>query len=356
MHRVIRIVLLFVLALVSPGGAETGQQSSASPAKTNPAPTPIPLGNVSFEVQSAATSLHAIDTSVARIQADADAIESHLSKLISEFDPRMMEDTRLLGASPSLDMLYRIKLTWQNFKESLSASAWELTHFATSLEEKLLSLDQLKNTWEATLQSAKVPNTPPPVLQSIQSVVDSVEQTRRAAESSRARVLTLLSRLSDEEARVRTVQSSVEQAQIRALKGLLVRDSPPIWSLKTGLGREWDEPSGRSLSSQLEASTAFTKRLPFTFLIHALLIVAIATALQWMRSRIRKLAKEKPDLQRALPILDLPVSTAFVLSILISPSIYPQAPRFIQTILETAALIPTVVILRRLLDRNLAQS
>ena len=82
-----------------------------------------------------------------------------------------------------------------------------------------------------------------------------------------------------------------------------------------------EEAKRRSVSSQLKASTAFTKRLPFTFLIHALLIVVIASALQWMRRRIRKLAKEKPDLQRAVPILDLPVSTAFVLSILISPSI-----------------------------------
>jgi small-conductance mechanosensitive channel len=51
-----------------------------------------------------------------------------------------------------------------------------------------------------------------------------------------------------------------------------------------------------------------------------------------------------------LHILDLPVSTAF----LISPVIYPQAPRLIQAILATLALIPTVVILRRLLDRNLS--
>ena len=354
MHRVIRIVLLFILGLVSAGGTAPGQQPSASPAKPNPAPTPIPLANVPFEAQSATTSLQEIDASVTRIQSDADAITGNLSKLISELDPRMVEDTRLLSASPSLDMLYRIKLTWQNFSESLSALARELTQFATSLEEKLASLDQLNKTWQATLQSAKEPDTPPPVLQSIQSVVDSVEQTRRAAESGRARVLTVRSRLSEEEARVRTVLSSVEQAQIRALKGLLVRDSPPIWSLETGLSREWKKQSGKSFSSQLKASTAFTKRLPFTFLIHALLIVVIATALQWMRRGIRKLAKEKPDLQRALPILDLPVSTAFVLSILISPSIYPQAPRLIQAILETVALIPTVVILRRLLDRNLS--
>ena len=352
MHRVIRIVLLFISALVSAGGMASGQQPSPSPAKPSPAPTPIQLATLPFEVQSAATSLQEIDTSLARIQSSADAIAGSLSNLINELDPRMIEDTRLLSASPALEMLYRIRLSWQKFSESLSASDRELTRFATSLEERLAKLDQLNKTWQATLQSAKEPDTPPPVLQSIQSFLDSVEQTRRAAESGRSRLFTVRSRLSEQEARVRTLLSSVEQTQIRALKGLLVRDSPPIWNLKTGLSTEWKKRSGESVSSQLKASTAFIKRLPFTFLIHALLIVVIAGALHWTRRRIRKLAKEKPDLQRALPILELPVSTAFVLSILISPSIYPEAPRSIQAILETVALIPTVVILRRLLDRN----
>jgi hypothetical protein len=80
--------------------------------------------------------------------------------------------------------------------------------------------------------------------------------------------------------------------------------------------------------------------------------VLIATALQWMRRRFRKLAEEKPDLTRALPILDLPVSTAFALSMLLIPSIYAQAPRLIHAIMGTVTLIPTVAVLRRLLERN----
>ena len=75
----------------------------------------------------------------------------------------------------------------------------------------------------------------------------------------------------------------------------------------------------------------------------------MASALHWMRRRIRKLTEEKPDLHRALQILDLPVSTAFALSILIIPSIYAQAPRLIQALMGIVMLIPTVVILRRLL-------
>jgi hypothetical protein len=249
-------------------------------------------------------------------------------------------------------MLYRLKLAWESFGVRLLVSARELTRHATSLEEQLTRLDQLSKTWQATLQSAKQPETPPLVLQRVQSVVDSVERTRQAGESARDHVLTLQSRLSEEEARVRTALSSIEQAETRALQNIFVRDSPPIWSLETSLGAEWEKHSGESFSSQLKASTAFTKRLPFTFLIHALFIVLVAAALHWMRRRIRKLAEEKPDLERALPILDLPVSTAFALSMLLVPLIYDQAPRFVIAIMGAVTIIPTALVLRRLLAHN----
>ena len=298
------------------------------------------------------TSLEEIDASVSRDQSSAGVIAGSLSNLTSEIDARIAEDMRLLTASPSLDVLYQLKSTWQNFGDNLSALARELGQRATSLEEERARLDQLKKIWQATLQSAKQPDTPQPFLQSIQKVVDSVERTRQAAESNREQVLTLQGRLSEQEARVRTALSSVEQSQNRALKSLLIRDSPPIWSGEISLGREWEKQIGASFSSQLKASTAFAKQHPFAFLVHALLIVLIAIALQLMRRRMRKVTEEKPDLLRAVPILDLPVSMAFLLSLLIVAPIYPQAPRFIQAIMGTAALIPTVLILRKLLQPN----
>ncbi|MBV9490371.1 MAG: mechanosensitive ion channel, partial [Verrucomicrobia bacterium] len=55
---------------------------------------------------------------------------------------------------------------------------------------------------------------------------------------------------------------------------------------------------------------------------------------------------------RALPILDLPVSTAFAFSLLIVPSMYAQASRLVKALMGTAMLVPTGVILRRLLVRS----
>jgi potassium efflux system protein len=351
MHPAIRFVLLIILALVSSGGAAPNQPASGSPAKPTPAPTPVSLAKVPLEAQSALASLQEIEANVSGDQSSADGIARTLSILTSEIDARIADDTRLLTTSPSLEVLYPLKLAWQGFGVRLSVLARELTRHATSLEEQFARVDLLNKTWQATLQSAKEPETPPSVLQRVQNVVDSIERTRQVVESARAQVWTLQSHLSEQETRVRTALSSIEQAENRALKNLFVRDSPPIWSLGTNLGTEWEKQSGESISSQLKASTAFTKRLPFTFLIHALFIVLMATALHWMRRRIRKLAEEKPDLQRALPILDLPVSTAFALSILIVP-IYAQAPRLIHAIVGAVTLIPTAVVLRRLLVRN----
>jgi hypothetical protein len=293
MHPVIRIALLFLLALASSGGTTPGQQASASPTKPNPAPTPIPIAKVSLEAQSAFSSLQEIDGNVLRNRSSADGIARTLSDLTSEIDERIADDRRLLTTTPSLDMLYRLKLTWRIFGIKLLVSARELTQHVTSLEEQLAGLDQLNMTWQATLQSAKQPETPSPVLQKVQSVVDSLERARQAAESCQEGVLTLQSQISEEQARVRTTLSSIEEAENRALKILFVRDSAPIWRVETSVATEWEKHGGESFSSQLKASTEFTKRLPLTFLIHALLITLIATGLQWMRSKIRNHFSQK---------------------------------------------------------------
>ena len=352
MHPVIRIVLLITLVLVSGAGTAPGQPASASPAKPAPAPTPIPLVKVPLEAQSALAALQEIDVIASSDQSSAETIGGTLSELTEEIDARTAHDRRLLTATPTLEVLYLLKLAWQSFGVRLSASARELAQHAASLEEHLGFLDRLNQTWQATLLSVKRPESAPPVLQPVQGVVSAVGRTRQAAESGEAQLLAVEGRVSEQEARVRTVLSSIEQAQNRTLKSLFVRDSPPIWGLETGLATEWAQRSSESFALQRKAAAAFIKRLPFTFLIHALLIALMAAALHGMGRRIRTLAAEKPDLQRALPILELPVSTAFALSMLFMPAIYAQAPLLIYASVAAVTLIPTVVILRRLLERH----
>ena len=347
-----RIVLLFTLALVSSTGSALSAKTPGAPAKPTPAPTPIPLAKIASEAQVALDSLQEIDANVSREQSSANSIGRTLSDLARDIDSRIAGERRLLSASPSLEVLYPLKLAWESLAIRLSQSSRALTPQAKGLEEQLERLDKLNKTWQATLELAKQPETPPPVFQGVQRVVGSIERTRQATESGQVHVLALQSGFSEQEARVQTALSSIEEGENQALRRLFVRDSAPIWNLGTALGNELEKHSGESVTSQLKTSAAFIKRLPSTFLLHAFLIVLIAGALHWLRSRIGKLAQEKPDLQRVLPILDLPVSTAFALSMLLMPAIYAEAPRLVLAIMGTVTVIPAVVILRRLLLRN----
>ncbi|MBV9273860.1 MAG: hypothetical protein JO333_08190, partial [Verrucomicrobia bacterium] len=285
------------------------------------------------------------DSSVARFAGN-------LSKLTGEIDNRIGEDNKLLAGTPFLDILYQLESIWQNFSDNLSALDRGLADRAASLAKAHSHLDQCNEIWQATLQSAQQSKVPHSVLDSFQHILDSISGTRQTTESVLNKLLTIQGDLSEQQARVRAILSSVEQSQTRAFESLLVRNGPPIWSGKTSLGAEWKEHSGVSFSAQSRASIAFIKRFPFAFLIQPFLIGLIAATLRLARRRLRSVMKEKPDLQHAFPIVELPVSTALVLSMLILLSICPQAPRLLLAILGVITLIPILLILRKLLLPN----
>lgn len=355
MRRIVCGVLLLLLALTCSEGTATAQQTpgSPSPSPATPQPTPVPLAKVPYEADSTTAALQEINASESKDRSAADLIADNLGNLSSEINARIADDTRLLAATQSLDMLFRLEATWENFNTNLSASARELTECATNLEKQISRLAQSSKMWQMTLQAAKGPDLPPKVLERVQSVAGSVEASRQATESALADVLNIQARLSDEQSRVRAALTQVQQLQASALKSVLMRDSQPLWNMGAEFGVDWPSQFARTMSSQLTASIAFTERLPYTFLSHCLVILLIAGAIQWMRRVIKKHPENLQELQRAMPIFDLPVSAAFALSILVVPSIYPQAPRMIQSVMGAVALIPTIVILRRLLDRNL---
>jgi potassium-dependent mechanosensitive channel len=350
---------LLSLALVICGPPLLAQQPSPSPSSSpsaSPAaaaPTPIPLARIPSEIESAFGELHQIEESASKDRASLDSSTATLSDLMTEIKIRAVEDNRILTSSPSLDLLFRLRSTWQTYSDDLSKAEQDLVQRVTTLETQIGRLTQMNQVWQTTLQSASQVDIPAAVLQQVKDVLGEVAKSKQAAESDRARILTSQSELLLEEARSRTASAAVARAQSQALKDLLVQDGQPIWSAPGTLTSEWNVRSADMFASQWNATTAFVRLRPSSFLLHALCIAAFAILIHWLRRRIRKLSDSNPALQRAVPILDLPVSTAFVLSALMIPSVYLQAPRWIQVSLAAIALVPTVLILRRLLHRNL---
>ena len=102
--------IIFLFAISWAAAESSPEQSPAATPKASPEPTPLPLANVLSEAQSTMTTLEEVDASVSRVLSSTDGIVTRLSELNGEIDPRLAEDTKLLTTSPSLDILYRVKL------------------------------------------------------------------------------------------------------------------------------------------------------------------------------------------------------------------------------------------------------
>jgi len=90
--------------------------------------------------------------------------------------------------------------------------------------------------------------------------------------------------------------------------------------------------------------------LSYTGLFFFLLLIALF----WMRYRFASWAKEDLKLKHSTTVaFELPVMTALILSLLLSDFFYPQGPRMLWTLLQSAALIPGIVILRSLLSKRM---
>jgi hypothetical protein len=337
MRGVIRIGLFITFCWVLSGNTVAAQESSAAPSKpspTNPFPTPIPLAEVASQAQSAMESLRDIEDSLTADQTTT-TIEKRLPQLTKEIDLRTAYHAKLLAASLPLELLHRMEGTLQIFRDELSTWIHDLTERAKTLDDQLARLDQLSKIWQSTLQLPELSQMPPEILKRVQSLIDSIGRTRRAVESRRAEVLTLLNRVLEWTERVQTTSSSIEQTQAKAVKNLFVPDSPPIWSWEIRNGIEGSR-AALYWHAGVSALVDYIKGRPTIFLLHAIIILLLVLVMRWLRRSIHKWTEEEPSLRRAAPVFDLPVSTATALSFLITAPIYSLAPGLLQAILGGA--------------------
>jgi potassium-dependent mechanosensitive channel len=350
--------LLAFLTLISMA-ASLLAQGTASPnasvtpnaaATLTPRATPIPLPDIVAEAGVAQNTLQGIN---AELKADPvkTAVLQGLPDFERDIDVRNAESTRIISNGPSLDILGQLLMVWQSLGDNAKAWSRELTQRATGLGADLARLDNMAETWNLTAIEAKAKNAPPDVLNRIGQTVALIQQTQDSLKSRRADILNLQSQLAAEQTRIQTDFSAVEQAKQGTLSRLLVRESPPIWAF-----RENTLPSQttrHTFSDQVGRLEAFLAQEPGKFLVHLAIIFCLYLALHWARRGMREWVKEDPTLQRSVPVFDMPIAAAIALSMLFVPVIYPSTmPRLLRAILGIAALLPAVMLLRRLLDRR----
>ncbi len=381
--RTLHFFLITALAIIASVGVALAQGTAgpaASPtasATTSPTPsgtaTPIPLPEIVAQAETVTGNLRNIDANVATDQITT-TVNEELPTLIREIDSRLSENEKILNSRPSLETLRNLEADWKTLRKNVPVWTRELTERATELDREIDQLAQLDRVWSMTLEQAQsVPMAPqsgqqpqviqnndqgaapPEILQRMQSVIAAIRQTRDSVEKQRTQILTLQNRTAEQDARLNEAIASVNRVRDQTINRLFIKDSPPIWATQawSRAGHDLLEDSQNSFSTQWTALGAYTRHQSSRFILHAIISLLMMLGLYWTRRRVQPFVAAEPTLEGVARVFHTPIATALVLSLLTGGWVYPQAPRMLSALLGAAALVPTIIVLRQLIERHL---
>ena len=312
----------------------------------------IPLAEVAAQAEAAFASLQSIEDNLSADDATV-AIQQDLPVLTRESSARLEESSKTLGSSPSLQTLRRLNREWQAVRDELADWKHSLTKRVTQLDEDRARLTQLAQVWKATHAAVLESKLPPEVLAQVEHVMAAVKRTQDKADAQQMVLLSLQTRVAEQDGRAIHTLNAIERAREAFIRRLFVRDGSPIWSAELWLdsAQNLGVQSYSSLSRQVQALRGYVERKGNGFVLQAGLLLAILFGLVRARRALRRLGGEAAS--HAAQMFDSPVATALVLALLASSWFYPEAPRLFLAIIGAAAMIPAILVVRRLIDRRL---
>lgn len=342
-------------------------EGSPTPTVT-PAPTPIPLSDVITQAEATQNRLQQIQKTIDSNTTISD-IDQQVPGLKQKIDASLPEINRDLSQQPSLDTLNKIDRDWTSIGAEIPAWKNSLKTLGALLDKQIEELKILAETWQETLDSTVSANrneslsnaniaqqkaeVPPEIKESLGNIITAIKNTQTNVQKKRGDLLTLQSRISDQEKRVNEVLENLKNVREEALTHLFIKDSPPIWKAH----RQTDSANGlmieteNSFSKQLGELQSYSLKRQESFFWHAVILIILIFGLYRVRGSVQPLIKKEPKIKRAMSVFQIPIATALVLTILLSNWFYPQPPRMLSAILGALALIPGVLILRRLLEK-----
>jgi potassium-dependent mechanosensitive channel len=356
-------VLLLVFAATAyagPAGTKPSTTPASQPAPKAPPHPAFPLSEVETEAESTSITLRTIDGLLNNDRELSD-IEQDSPILSREIDNRLEESSSILASNPSLQLLANQLYDWTTIQHTLDGWKRTLKQRADRLEQADDQIKHVADTWNREkavldywLKHAKSTELLGDAKEAIESTVAKINYSSDDLHRARIRLFAVEEDLDAQSARVLDVLDSVNQARDEAFDRLLQRDSPLLWSLfgAQNTGASFAAQGQESLRRQLGEVRNYLKQQIERVAGQIAIFIVLAFVLSWIHRRVENWCEKEPGLRDSTRVFASPIATALVLSLLLTDAIFPRAPRLLWAIIEAAALVPTVIILRRLIDRR----
>jgi small-conductance mechanosensitive channel len=342
------VSILFAALARAPGFA----QETVPPTPTTAARI-IPVTEIATQAESAKTFLRETEER-ASPSAAVEEVAQELPQLRKRGTELAEESKASLTGTPSYDTLSALQNRWKTLQGDLQELDEVLTKRAEELETAVLELGELQELWKNSRDEAKAAKAPATLLKRTGEVLSSIDKTRQRLEKRRTRVLLLQDGVTTELGQCTAQLDRIAKGRREVVGRLSFRDHPPIWKQERLTDLAFDLPArlratlGSRLTSVYEHLAANRSRIAphllLSFFVLALLLRAHAAVPH---------LKQEPETAGAATVLELPVSSAIILSALAALRLYPDPPNAFRLTTALIYVLPLLRVLQRLLDERL---
>ncbi|MBX3024121.1 mechanosensitive ion channel [bacterium] len=342
--------LLAVLLLGGRGGAAEPTAAAKAPAPTATAVLPIALADVAAKSDELAVYLTQVDE---RWQPgpDIQAIVSGLPVVAAEIHDKATATRRLLSGSPTLRDVDNLSEKWRLLRSQLDAWSATLTDMASALDREMGGLDDLRVIWRATKDEARAQNAPPALLDRIDTALGSIAGARKGGEARRQRLLELQDQVVAQAAMIREPLRDLANVRRQSFGRLLVADRDPVWATYPAEGMAAAVGSALAASrEEIGGARDYLAGRGARVAFQLALFLVLAAALRRARPLVAQWARDDGSLGRGARVFEVPASAAAVVTLLATGWFLPDMPLLLVDLVGFAALLPTLRVLRRLVD------
>jgi small-conductance mechanosensitive channel len=348
--------LAVILLLAATPRNSFGQTSAASgPAAAPPASAAIPLTEIATKASETTNFLATLSARFAP-SPEIGKIQDSLDHLRSQIDEELANTADILRQEPTLATLQAQQAFWNRRHQRVTAWLTLLTQRAIDLRESLDRLTRIKETWVLTREAAQAGQAPAQILQQVETVLAAIEAERTPLAAQQDNVLDLQASIAGELARCDDALSQVSRAQHAAVTGILVRESPPIWSTdlrihaQTTLPKRVHETAGDFLTDLRLYAGDPSMGMP----LHAALLLALVLAFTAGRRKRRGWLSTGEGVSARIKVFERPHAAALMVSLFTFSAVWSPAPAGVKELFTLLALVPMIRLVRPVVDPRLA--
>jgi small-conductance mechanosensitive channel len=327
--------------------ATPAPQPATAPAPRSPVAGAIPAPDIPLEADRLLTLLRSLEERVA-LTPTVMAIQDELPSMAQRIADAQIETKAQVASASSLTVLTNLADLWAGTQGDLKIWADHLRVRATDVGSIMDQLQDLADTWTRTREEAQRTQAPPALIQRIDEALAAIADVRKSAVARRTQLLTLQVKVGEQLAVAQEAATKVAEATTADFNTLLVPDRPPIW-------RAWRDAAPLtdlramvrdSATPQLDVLARFVRDRAKPGVGHVVtFLILVGFALAARRRAREWMAAGSND--PVLRVLDLPVSTALIVGLMLSDWFYVRQPMIAVNLIGIAVLLPVVRILRQ---------